>query len=82
MGGTRLASNTWAVSLLRYSGGIIRWNKSELLDVDRRTRKLMTITGALHPKSDADIIYIPRWKGGRGLISVESCIRREENSIG
>ena len=25
-----LAANTWAVSLLRYSGGIIKWTKDEL----------------------------------------------------
>ena len=72
----------WAVSLLRYSGGIIRWNKDDLLEMDRRTRKLMTMNGALHPKSDINRIYIPRRRGGRGLISAESCIRREKNSMG
>ena len=35
----------------------------------------------LHPRSDADRIYVPRKKGGRGLISCESCVRREENSL-
>ena len=42
----------------------------------------MTIHGALHPKSDVDRIYVPRGKGGRGLISCEGCIRAEENSLG
>ena len=32
------AINTWAVSLVRYSGGIVDWKKQELQDVDRRTR--------------------------------------------
>ena len=50
--------------------------------MDRKTRKLMTIHGALHPKSDVDRIYVPRGKGGRGLISCEGCIRSEENSLG
>ena len=77
-----LAINMWAVSLLRYSRGIIRCNKNKLLDVDRRTRKLMTMNGELHPKSDVNRIYVPRRKSGHGLISVESCIPREENSIG
>ena len=37
----------------------------------RKTRKLITIHEALHPKSDVDrIIY----KGGRGLISIEDCV--------
>ena len=55
-----LAINTWAVSLLTYRGGIIGWNKNELLDVNRRTRKLMTMNGALHPTSDVNRIYVPR----------------------
>ena len=36
------AINTWAVSLVRYSGGIVDWKKQELQDLDRRTRKLIT----------------------------------------
>ena len=77
-----LAANTWAVSLLRYSGGIIKWTKEELKRMDTKTRKLMTIHEALHPKSDVDRIYVPRGNGGRGLISCEGCIRAEENSLG
>ena len=49
--------NTWAVSLLRYSAAFVSWRKSELQAVDRKTRKLFTIYGALHPKSDADRLY-------------------------
>ena len=64
-----LAINIWAVSLLRYTGGIIRWNKDDLLEMDRRTRKLMTMNGALHTKSDINRIYIPRRRGEGGLIS-------------
>ena len=42
----------------------------------------MTIYGGLHPKSDVDRYYVKRNEGGRGLISVERCIREEENSLG
>ena len=42
--------NTWAVSLLRYSATFASWRKSELQAIDRKTRKLFTIYGALHPK--------------------------------
>ena len=34
------AINSWAVSLLRYSGAIINWTKSELAELDHKTRKL------------------------------------------
>ena len=66
--------NTWAVSLLRYSAAFVSWGKSELQAIDRKTRKLFTIYGALHPKSDVDRLYIPRKEGGRGLISLEDCV--------
>ena len=46
--------NTWAVSLLRYSAAFGSWRKSELQAIDRKTRNLFTIYGALHPKSDVD----------------------------
>ena len=42
----------------------------------------MTKCGALHPKSDVDRLYIKRKEGGRGLMSVELCVREEENSLG
>ena len=66
--------NAWAVSLLRYSAAFVSWRKSELEAIDRKTRKLFTIYGALHPKSDVDRLYIPRKEGGRGLISIKDCV--------
>ena len=38
--------------------------------------------GALHLKSDVDRLYIKRKEGGRGLISVEHCVKEEQNSLG
>ena len=65
--------NTWAVSLIRYSAAFVSWRKSELQAIDRKTRKLFTMYGALYPKSDVGRLYIPR-KGERGLISTEDCV--------
>ena len=76
------AINTWAVAIFRYGAGIIQWKASELKDLDRKSRKTMTMYGGLHPKSDVDRLYVKRKEGGRGLISVERCIREEENSLG
>ena len=75
------AINSWAVSLLHYSGGIVNWTKSELAELDRKTRKLLTIHGALHPRSNVSCLYLPRREGGRGLISVEEAINTEERYI-
>ena len=66
--------NIWAVSLLRYSAAFIIWRKCELQTIDRKTRTLVTIYGGLHPKSDADRLYILRKDGGRGLITIEDCV--------
>ena len=74
--------NTWAVSLLRYSAAFVSWRKSGLQAVDRKTRKLFTIYGALQPKSDADRLYIPRKEGGRGLISIEDCVEVSHKRFG
>ena len=41
--------------------------------------------GALHPKNDVDRLYIKKKEGGKGLMSVERCVREareEENSLG
>ena len=74
--------STWSVAIFRYGTGIIQWKASELEDLDRKSRKTMTIFGGLHPKSDVDRLYVKRKEGGRGFISVEQCIREEENSLG
>ena len=66
--------NTWAVSLIRYSAAFVSWRKSELQAIDGKTRKLFTMYGALHLKSDVDRLYIPRKEGRRGLISIEGCV--------
>ena len=65
-----MAVNTWAVAILRYSAGIVEWRSDdELKELDRKTRKMMKMHGALHPKSDVDRLYPQKQKGGRGLIS-------------
>ena len=75
------AINAWAVDLFRYGAAILLWKESELKDVGRRSRKTMTMYGALHPRSDVDRLHIKRKEGFRGLMSVELCVREEENSL-
>ena len=70
------------VAIFRYGAGIIDWKESELKSIDGKTRKMLTMYGAMHPKSDVDRLYIKRKEGGRGLSSVEYAVRGEENSLG
>ena len=73
--------NTWAVSLLRYSAAFLDWTKFEMEQLDRQTRKLMTIHNALHPKSNVDRLYLPRKDGGRGLLGVQDTVNIAKVSL-
>ena len=66
--------NTWAVPLVRYSGPFLKWTRDELKQMDQRTRKLMTMHKALHPRDDVDRLYVSRKEGGRGLASSEDSV--------
>ena len=66
--------NTWAVSLVRYSGPFLKWTREELKQMDQRTRELMTMQKALHPRDDVDRLYVSRKEGGRGHASIEDIV--------
>ena len=42
--------------------------------MDQRTRKLMTMHKALHPRDDVDRLYVSRKEGGRGLAIIEDSV--------
>ena len=42
--------NAWAVSVLRYSAGIVDWTVEELVSMDRRTRKILAIMDVCTPE--------------------------------
>ena len=48
-----MAVNTWAVSVMRCSAGILKWNSEKLKNLDRRTRKVMIMNECMEP-------YIPK----------------------
>jgi len=72
-----IAFNSYAISVIRYSGGIIRWNQSELDDFDHKSRKFLTIYKGLHPRADVHRLYLPQKAGGRGLLNVKQMITVE-----
>ena len=77
-----MALNTWAVSILRYGAGILKWNKNELQEMDRKTRTFMTMNKEWHPRSDVARLYVSRKNGGRGLIECKNSAKSEENGLG
>ena len=78
---TTQAINTWAVPVLRYGAGIVNWPVAELRELDRKTRKLLNLHRAHHSQGDVDRLYVSRKKGGRGLMSIEEVVKREENAL-
>ena len=61
---TSQAIYTWAVPTTRYGEGIEQWTEEELEYLDRKSRKLITMHGGLHPRSNVQRLYIPRNDGG------------------
>ena len=64
----------WVVPLIRYSEPFLKWTRDELKQMDQRTRKVMTMHKALHPRDDVDRLYVSRKEGGRGLASIEDTV--------
>ena len=58
-GGNKIiAVNTWAVSVMRYGAGILKWNIDDLKNSDRRARQFMAMHGLLQLKGDIDKVYL------------------------
>ena len=66
--------------ILKYSTGVVEWKNDELKVLDRKTRKMMILYGALPPKV-MYTVYVARQKAGRGLISCEICVKAEKNNL-
>ena len=64
--------------VVRYTAGILDWKEKELQALDVKTRKILTRNGVFHMRSSVDRLYMKRQIGGRGLISIEECVRKEE----
>ena len=75
------AINLWAIPLVRYTAGLIKWTQTEIRTLDVSTRKLLTLYKCFGMKDDVDRLYVPRKKGGRGLLSVEDVLHYEKLSL-
>ena len=71
------AINSLAVPVVTYSFPVVNWTSAEIKKLDVKTRKLLTIHRAHHPKADVDRLYIKRSEGGRGLLQIEMLHKSE-----
>ena len=67
---------------LHYGAGILKWNKNELQEIDKKTKKFVTIIKELYSRSDVAWLYVSRKIGGRGLIRYEKSVKIKENGLG
>ncbi|KAL1454809.1 hypothetical protein WDU94_008943 [Cyamophila willieti] len=72
------AINTWAIPSLTYSFGIVKWNETELEELDYMTRRLLGKFRMLHPKSCVERLYLSRKDGGRGLVNIKRLCMKQE----
>lgn len=75
------AINTWAIPTLTYSFGILKYTDSDLQELDRLTRRLLTKFRAHHPGAAVERLYLPRGSGGRGLINIQDLCRKQESQM-
>ena len=63
---------------MRYDAGIVKWTKSELDEIDRKTRNVMTLNKELHLRSYVDRLYVSRMEREKRLIGCKMCVKAEE----
>jgi hypothetical protein len=71
------AVNTYAVPLLTYSFGVIKWSKTNLQNINIKTRVLFTKFSKHHPKSAIERFNLPRENGGRGFSNLEILLKNQ-----
>ena len=71
------AINSYTVPVIRYPAAVVTWPTEEMDAADIKTRKLFTMHGGFHPKSNTQRLYASQKAGGRGLEGVKSTILKE-----
>ena len=80
-GNTIRVISSQAVSLVRYSAGILKWKKDEVNVMNRKTQKTMKMNRMYHPQNSIARLYIPRIAGGQGLLSIADFLGTEEQNL-
>ena len=71
----------FAMPIMRYGFGILKWGLTKMRALDRKIRKILTKHNYHHPKSNIHRLYAPRYKGGMGLIGIVDCHRQECTAV-
>jgi hypothetical protein len=74
-----MAINMWAIPVILYTAGVLKWSQSELNEIDSNTRKQLTVSKVIGKKQDIDRLYLPRRIGGKGLLKVKDAITTQDS---
>jgi hypothetical protein len=66
------AINTYAIPVLTYTFGIVKWTNTELDDLNRKLRTTSTKHRIHHEHSATERFSLPREEGGRGFIDIKN----------
>lgn len=64
------AINLWVAPIVWHTFGVLRWTHTDLDNLDRKVRTALTKHRMHHPHASCIRLYLPRNRGGRGLISL------------
>ena len=64
--------NSFATPMITPTVGIINWTIDDIEQIYINIRKILSMTGKLHPNSDIDYIYVSRSDGGRGIKQIRT----------
>ena len=64
------AVNTYAVPVLTYSFGVVKWCYTDLEALQRKMRTILTKYRYHHPKAAIERTVMPRREGGRGMTDI------------
>lgn len=73
------AINSWAIPMLMYIFGIVKWFVKDLYSLDRLT--IFTLTKVPLPNSFTKRLYLPDKEGGRGLTKVKRMCKIQESNM-
>lgn len=76
-----MAINTYAVPVIGYSFGMVKWTETDLEGLDRLVRSKLREHRMHHPHSSLERCYLPRSKGGRGLTNMTYLHTKLTNGI-
>nr|CAI5864716.1 unnamed protein product [Callosobruchus analis] len=75
------AINTFAIPVLTYSFGIIKWSHTDLENINILIRTEFTKHRMSHPNACKERLTIDRKQGGRGIIDIQSLHSRQIKSL-